>query len=35
MSDVEYLPIRMSDGSVVLGVVLLSRFERLRRFLKL
>jgi hypothetical protein len=35
MTKVEYLPIRTSDGSVVLGVVLLKPFERLRRFFKL
>src|SRR5687768_3670031 len=34
MSNVEYLPVRTSDGSVVLSVVVLTPLERLRRFLK-
>ena len=34
MSNVEYLSVRTSDGSVVLSVVVLSPLERLRRFLK-
>ena len=34
MSNVEYLPVRTSDGSLVLRVVLLTPLERLRRFLK-
>ncbi len=34
MSNVEYLPVRTSDGSLALRVVLLTPFERLRRFLK-
>jgi hypothetical protein len=35
MSNVEYLPVRTSDGSVVLTIVILSPLQRLRRFLKL
>jgi hypothetical protein len=34
MSNVEFLPVRTSDGSLVLRVVLLTPLERLRRFLK-
>ena len=34
MSNVEYLPVRTSDGSIVLRVVVLTPFQRLRRFLK-
>ena len=34
MSNVEYRPVRTSDGSVVLSVVVLTRLQRLRRFLK-
>jgi hypothetical protein len=34
MSNVEYLPVRMSDGSLVLRVVVLTPLQRLRRFLK-
>jgi hypothetical protein len=34
MSNVEYLPVRTSDGSLALRVVLLTPLERLRRFLK-
>jgi hypothetical protein len=34
MSNVEYLPVRTSDGSLVLSVVVLTPLERLRRFLK-
>jgi hypothetical protein len=34
MSNVEYLPVRTSDGSLALRVVLLTPLQRLRRFLK-
>jgi len=34
MSNVEYLPVRTSDGSLVLRVVVLTPLQRLRRFLK-
>jgi hypothetical protein len=34
MSNVEYLPVRTSDGSIALRVVVLTPFERLRRFLQ-
>jgi hypothetical protein len=33
MSNVEYLPVRTSDGSLVLRVVLLTPLERMRRLL--
>jgi hypothetical protein len=35
MSNVEYVPIRTSGNAVVLGVIVLGRIERLRRFLRL
>jgi hypothetical protein len=35
MSYVEFLPVRTSDGSLVLRVVVLTPFQRLRRFLKI
>ena len=35
MSKVEYRPVRTSDGSVVLSIVVLTRLKRPRRFLKL
>jgi hypothetical protein len=34
MSHVEYLPVRTSNSSLALRVVVLTPFERLRRFLK-
>jgi len=35
MSYVEFLPVRTSDGSLALRVVVLTPFQRLRRLLKL
>jgi hypothetical protein len=35
MSNVEYLPVRTSDGSVVLSILVRTPLERVRRFLKL
>jgi hypothetical protein len=35
MSYVEFLPVRTSDGSLALRVVVLTPFQRLRRFFRL
>jgi hypothetical protein len=34
MSNVEYIPIRTSGNAVVLGVIVVGPWQRLRRFLK-
>jgi hypothetical protein len=34
MSNVEYLPVRTSDGSLALLVVVLTPLQRLRRWIK-
>jgi hypothetical protein len=34
MTNVEYVPIRTSGNAVVLGVIVLGPWQRLRRFLK-